>query len=144
MSASPQNLRTMHALILPEHDLRCSTVVGLTPAPKAVSAYTEQVLSTRRRSTAALAAVRGQQTLSSLGELYLTSCRIEGKSLETVRSYRESLDVFLPAVDEEGLPQHPASFITARVHQFVGCVADAGPSPATQRRKQRERRQVQY
>jgi site-specific recombinase XerD len=40
-----------------------------------------------------LAAVEQQQNLTNLIETYLTSCRIEVKSDETVRSYRETLGV---------------------------------------------------
>ena len=35
-----------------------------------------------------------ERDLVGIIELYLTSCHIEGKSEETVRSYRESLGVF--------------------------------------------------
>ncbi len=87
-----------------------------------------------------LAAVEQRQDLTSLIELYLTSCRIEGKSLNTIRSYRESLGIFLRAVDQESLPQDVASFTTAHVYLFLGCVADTGVSPVTQWRRQRETR----
>ena len=87
-----------------------------------------------------LAAVEQQQDLGSLIETYLTSCRIEGKSDETVRSYRETLDIFLQAVRDEGLPQDPQSFTAAHVYQFLGHVANTGVSPITQWRRQRETR----
>jgi site-specific recombinase XerD len=87
-----------------------------------------------------LAAVEQQQDLGSLIETYLTSCRIEGKSDETVRSYRETLDIFLQAVRDESLPQNPQSFTAAHVYQFLGHVANTGVSPITQWRRQRETR----
>jgi len=87
-----------------------------------------------------LATVEQRQSLSSLIDLYLTSCRIEGKSPETVRSYRESLAIFLHAVGQEGLPQDPASFTTAHVYQFLSHVANTGVSAVTRWRGQRESR----
>jgi site-specific recombinase XerD len=87
-----------------------------------------------------LAAVEQQQNLTNLIETYLTSCRIEVKSDETVRSYRESLSIFLQAVRDEGLPPGPGSFTAAHVYQFLGHVANTGVSPITQWRRQRETR----
>jgi site-specific recombinase XerD len=81
-----------------------------------------------------------QRDLTGIIELYLTSCRIEGKSEETVRSYRESLGVFTSVIEEERLPEDPASFTAAHVYQFLGCVADTGVSAMTQWRRQRETR----
>jgi site-specific recombinase XerD len=85
-------------------------------------------------------AVKQDQDLGSLIDLYLTSCRVEGKSPETIRSYRESLEIFLRAVHQEELPQDPASFTTAHVYQFLAYVASTGVSPTTQWRRQRETR----
>jgi len=51
--------------------------------------------------------------LSPLFDIYLTSCRIEGKSSETVRSYKESLGVFVKVVADVGLPADPGLFTTA-------------------------------
>ena len=72
----------------------------------------------------------------ALVDLYLTSCRIEGKSEETLRSYKESLGGFANAVRAESLPSNPASFTTAHVYQFLGYVADTGVAPVTQWRRQ--------
>ena len=71
----------------------------------------------------------------SLIELYLTSCRIEGKSDETVRSYGECLEISLQAVHDEDLPQHPRSFTAVHVHQSLGHVANTGVSPVAQWRR---------
>jgi integrase/recombinase XerC len=87
-----------------------------------------------------LTAVERHEDMRGLIELYLTSCRIEGKSLNTIRSYRESLDIFLQAVQGEGLPQEPGSFTAAHVYLFLGHVANTGVSPVTQWRRQRETR----
>jgi site-specific recombinase XerD len=81
-----------------------------------------------------------RQDLTEIIELYLISCRIEGKSDETVRSYRESLGVFTSVIKEKMLPEDPASFTAAHVYQFLGCVADTGVSAMTQWRRQRETR----
>lgn len=85
-------------------------------------------------------AVKQDQDLGSLMGLYLTSCRVEGKSPETVRSYRESLEIFLRAVHQEELPQDPACFTSTHVYQFLDHVASTGVSPVTQWRRQRETR----
>ena len=79
-----------------------------------------------------------QLDLTGIIELYLTSCRIEGKSEETIRSYRESLGIFTNVIGQKRLPEDPASFTAAHVYQFLGCVADTGVSAMTQWRRQRE------
>lgn len=79
-------------------------------------------------------------SLPDLIDLYLTSCRIEGKTLETVRSCKESLGVFLDAVCGSGLPADPTAFTTGHVYRFLGYVANTGVSAMTQWRRQRETR----
>ncbi|MGD0205910.1 MAG: hypothetical protein ABSB57_05695, partial [Dehalococcoidia bacterium] len=81
-----------------------------------------------------------QHDLKSLVETWVTFCRIEGKSEETVRSFGQTLDILVRAVRDEGLPQDPGCFTAAHVHQFLGRVASTGVSPITQWRKQRESR----
>ncbi len=81
-----------------------------------------------------------QRDLTGIIELYLTSCRIEGKADETVRSYRETLGIFTNVIEEERLPEDPASFTAAHVYQFLGHVAETGVSAMTQWRRQRETR----
>jgi site-specific recombinase XerD len=85
-------------------------------------------------------AVKQDQDLGSLIDLYLTSCRVEGKSPETIRSYRESLETFLRAVHQEELPQDPTSFTSTHVYRFLAYVASTGVSAVTQWRRQRETR----
>ena len=87
-----------------------------------------------------LAAAEQHQDMRGLIDHYHTSCRIEGKSTNTIRSYRESLGIFLRAVQHEGLPQNPGSFTAAHVYLFLGHVANMGVSPVTQWRRQRETR----
>ena len=68
-----------------------------------------------------------QRDLTGIIELYLTSCRIEGKSKETIRSYRETLGIFTNVIEEKRLPEDLASFTAAHVYQFLG----AWPTPAS-------------
>ena len=79
-----------------------------------------------------MAGTKTKMALSPLLDVYLPSCRIEGKSSETVRSYKETLGVFVRIVADEGLPADPGSFTTAHVYQFLGSVADTGVSAMTQ------------
>jgi len=72
-----------------------------------------------------LTTVEQHQALENLIELYLTSCRIEGKSDETVRSYRESLETFLQALRDEGLPHDPQSFTAAAFGVAPGAIMEA-------------------
>ena len=78
--------------------------------------------------------------LRDLVEVYLTACQIEGKSSETLRSYRETLLIFLKTAQGEGLPSRPSEFTAAHVYQFLGAVRRTGASLATQWRPQRETR----
>ena len=55
-----------------------------------------------------------QRDLTGIIELYLTSCRIEGKSAETVRSYRESLGIFTNVIGEKRLPEKDLSELRAQ------------------------------
>ena len=57
------------------------------------------------------------ETLRSLSSLYITSCGIEGKSPETLRSYTETLKLFLQSVERLDLPDDPALFRPADVYE---------------------------
>jgi integrase/recombinase XerC len=81
-----------------------------------------------------------QAEFEGLVEVYLTACQIEGKSSETLRSYRETLGTFLKLTRQEGLPSQASDFTAAHVYQFLGAVAATGASLATQWRRQRETR----
>ncbi len=50
------------------------------------------------------------ESLKSLSSLCITSCGIEGKSPETLRSYAETLKIFLRAMERLGLPDFPGLF----------------------------------
>jgi site-specific recombinase XerD len=80
------------------------------------------------------------ESLGSLSSLYITSCGIEGKSPETLRSYTETLKLFMRSVDHLGLPSDPGSFRPADVYEFLGHVGSTGVSAITQWRRQRETR----
>ena len=78
-----------------------------------------------------------QQDLTGIIELYLTSCRIEGKSAETVRSYRETLGIFTNVIGEKRLPEDPASFTAAHVYLWgakTSSVSETVMRPATRTR----------
>ena len=65
-------------------------------------------------------------SLRSLSSLYITSCGIEGKSPETLRSYAETLKLFMRAVERLGLPNNPGLFRPADVYEFLGHVGSTG------------------
>ncbi len=60
------------------------------------------------------------ESLKSLSSLYITACGIEGKSPDTVRSYAETLKLFMQAVEHLGLSDDPGLFQPANVYEFVG------------------------
>ena len=80
------------------------------------------------------------ESLQSLSSLYITSCGIEGKSADTVRSYTETLKLFMRAAARLGLPEDPSLFRPADVYKFLGHVGSTGVSAITQWRRQRETR----
>ncbi len=60
------------------------------------------------------------ESLQSLSSLHITSCGIEAKSPETLRSYAETLKIFMRAVKHLCLPDDPGLFRPANVYEFVG------------------------
>ncbi len=80
------------------------------------------------------------KSLQSLSSLYITSCGIEGKSPETLRSYAETLKLFIQSVKHLRLPDDPGLFRPADVYEFLGHVGSTGVSAITQWRRQRETR----
>ena len=80
------------------------------------------------------------ESLQSLSSLYITSCGIEGKSPETLRSYAETLKLFLRAVERLGLSDDPGLFRPADVYEFLGHIGSTGVTAITQWRRQRETR----
>ncbi len=81
-----------------------------------------------------------QQELGRLVELYLTACRVEGKTADTLRSYGETLNVFLRAAREIPLPDDAGQYTSAHIYQFLDWVGLTGISACTQFRRQRETR----
>ncbi len=80
------------------------------------------------------------ESLQSLSSLYITSCGIEGKSPDTLRSYAETLKLFMRAVKHLGLPDDLGLFRPADVYEFLGHIGSTGVSAITQWRRQRETR----
>ena len=80
------------------------------------------------------------ESLGSLASLYITSCGIEGKSPETLRSYAETLKIFMRVVKHLRLPDDPGLFRPANVYEFLGHIGSTGVSAVTQWRRQRETR----
>ena len=80
------------------------------------------------------------QTLADQVELFLTACRLEGKTPDTLRSYRETLALFLRATHEIPLPEDIGEYTSAHIYQFLGWVAATGVCANTQLRRQRETR----
>ena len=80
------------------------------------------------------------ESLGSLSSLYITSCSVEGRSAETLRSYAETLKLFMRAVAHLGLPDDPSLFRPADVYEFLGHIGSSGVSAITQWRRQRETR----
>ena len=60
------------------------------------------------------------ESLQSLSSLYVTSCGIEGKSPDTVRSYAESLKIFMRAVTRLGLPDDPGVGCQNYIRIWIG------------------------
>jgi integrase/recombinase XerC/integrase/recombinase XerD len=80
------------------------------------------------------------QALAAQTELFLTACRLEGKTADTLRSYRETLALFLRAAHEIPLPEDVGEYTSANIYQFLGWVAATGVCANTQLRRQRETR----
>ena len=80
------------------------------------------------------------ESLQSLTSLYITSCGIEGKSPDTVRSYTETLKLFMRTIERLGLPDDPDLFRPADVYEFLGHIGSTGVTAITQWRRQRETR----
>jgi len=52
-----------------------------------------------------LTAVEQQQDVTSLIDLYLLRCQVEGKSPNTITAYGETLTIFQSIAGEEGFPE---------------------------------------
>ena len=73
---------------------------------------------------------------------YLAACAVEGKTENTVASYRASLADFRRAGSRLALPADLAGFTVADVYTFLHDVRSRGASPAYQHRRHRDRKSV--
>ncbi len=78
--------------------------------------------------------------LRSLVDSYLDACKVEGKTKDTLRSYRETLKLFVDIVDAAALPNSASHFESSHAYRFLASVAESGVSAITQWRRQREAR----
>lgn len=97
-------------------------------------------MKTRNNRSAIVQSESGHQALADQIELFLTACRLEGKTPDTLRSYRETLALFLRAASEIPLPEDVREYTSAHIYQFLGWVAATGVCANTQLRRQRETR----
>ena len=69
---------------------------------------------------------------------YLTAIEVEGKTQNTVLSYRASLEDFRRAGDRLGLPSELEAYSVEHVYRFLGDLKERGASPAYRHRRHRE------
>ncbi len=69
---------------------------------------------------------------------YLTAIEVEGKTQNTVLSYRASLEDFRRVGRRLGLPQELEAYSVEHVYEFLGDLKERGASPAYRHRRHRE------
>ena len=69
---------------------------------------------------------------------YLTAIEVEGKTQNTVLSYRASLEDFRRVGRRLGFPEELATYSVEHVYRFLGDLKERGASPAYQHRRHRE------
>ena len=69
---------------------------------------------------------------------YLTAIEVEGKTQNTVLSYRASLEDFRRVGDHLGLPSELEAYSVEHVYRFLGDLKERGASPAYRHRRHRE------
>ncbi len=69
---------------------------------------------------------------------YLTAIEVEGKTQNTVLSYRASLEDFRRVGRRLGFPEELAAYSVEHVYRFLGDLKQRGASPAYQHRRHRE------
>ena len=69
---------------------------------------------------------------------YLTACEVEGKTAQTVKSYRASLADFRRVGQQAGLPATAEGYTVAHVYTFLQDLRTRGARPAYQHRRHRE------
>ena len=78
------------------------------------------------------------KTLGEMVHSYLLACQVEGKSPNTVRAYRETLDIFLRIAKQEGFPDDVAEIAPDHIYTYLGRIMQTGVSLATRHRRHRE------
>lgn len=77
-------------------------------------------------------------TLKELIHLYLISCQVEGRSINTVHAYSETLELFERAVEELDLPTSATEFKAEHVFLYLNWIMQRGVSLPTRHRPFRE------
>src|SRR5437879_2341397 len=62
----------------------------------------------------------GEFTLTELVKLYLLRCKVEGKSEQTIRAYRETLGRFLRALRDDGAADDAALIRPDHIYNYLG------------------------
>ena len=79
-----------------------------------------------------------RRNLAQMVEQYLLVCKVEGKTPDTVRSYRETLTMFLAVAEQEGFPDDVEHIAPAHVYTYLGKIMERGVSLETRHRRHRE------
>jgi len=85
-----------------------------------------------------LTAVEQQQDVTSLIDLYLLRCQVEGKSPNTITAYRETLTLFERIAREEGFPEDVRAITPSHIYAYLGRIGSNGVSLDTRHRRHRE------
>lgn len=76
--------------------------------------------------------------VSELAQTYLTASAVEGKSPNTIRGYRQSLDRLQQVARDRGLPGSVEDFTVAQVYEYLAALREQHMSRAYQHRLHRE------
>lgn len=77
-------------------------------------------------------------TLEELVDLYFISCQVKHRSHNTVRAYRETMDLFLRAATELRLPTSAGRVRSEHIYRYLSWVMQRGVSLPTRHRRVRE------
>jgi len=75
-----------------------------------------------------LTAVEQQQDVTSLIDLYLLRCQVEGKSPNTITAYRETLTLFERIAGEEDFPEGVRAITPVHIYAYLGRIGRATES----------------
>ncbi len=64
--------------------------------------------------------MRVMNTLADLADLYLLRCDVEGKSPNTVRAYRWTLERFIAMLREDGAPERADAIERDHIYAYLG------------------------